>query len=330
MSAFVLGGASLPAWLHLAAIAHQEGPFRRFARLLLGLPSHRRGASGRMALYEGRVSARGRVVRRRVEFVSRQRTERSTTPDGWAQETRYTALEARERTEGGKFEVETDAGPMEVDARDGVVAFARRRWVAHPSRAVYEETLGEGDVVCVGGRAVADGDVRSVAAAGEESLLLYGGSRRDLVLALWAARLRLLAGLGIAVAPIALATHLLPSAALFRVAGSVTDSSHPRASVGDRCDVRWAAFDTGFGQRCRLRVWCGDERLVGDFWTGTVPCSFEPTPTMPSLEVREAEADASGALVRASLARREVVWRDPDRGIVRIALTTRARAALCW
>jgi hypothetical protein len=332
VTVFLAACAVLPA-LHLALVAYQEAPFRRFASLVLGLPafdpSSGSAAEGRMSLAEARVISRGTAVRRRVEFVPTTETAYSTDASGQSHESSSTVLRDREQTRAETFRLEgAGAAPIEVRCRGALVAFARRVWRPHASLAVYEETLSEGETACVAARfAQSEGEI-TAAAQGEESLFVFGGTRAGLARALRHARLRLVLGAGLALLPIALALYAFPFGARFHAVGTVTASSGV-VPMGETCDVRVLAYHAGLAPRCSLRLACGGVELYGGFGLGQMECTFEASALEPALSASDASAFDGDPAVALSLRDGTLSWTD-DQGASLFARLEPATPSAWW
>lgn len=320
--------AAIALW-HAGIVAYEEAPFRRFARLVLGLEAHGEPEVGRMRLFEGRVVSERGALRRTVEFVREPRHRYRQNDSGGTGMHTYYVLAPRETLVAASFDIESGERTVRVVPQGALFAASRRRWIASASPAAYEETVSQGDVVCVGGRPRREDRGLSLAAGGEESLFVFGGSRRDLVRALWVARARPVLVALLAVCPVAMGLHAAPFAARFRVSGTVTESSNA-VPVGARCDVRWLAYHDGFAPRCSLRLSCDGRALYGGLGAGSMACAFAPSPFEPTIEAEDASAEDGDPAVRVSLDARTLEWRDEAGARLRIALADDAHPSLAW
>jgi hypothetical protein len=320
--------AVLPA-IHVGLVAYQEAAFRRFASLVLALPQKGPALDARMVLVEGRVSSSGTVVRRRVEFVPKSETTYSTDKNGHTHESTSTVLRDREHTSAETIVLESTGTPtIEVQVRGALVALAHRAWVPHPSLAVYEETLSHGETVCVAARLEPTQGKLCAAARGDESLFVFGGSRAELVRALWLARLRLVLGGVLVLTPIVLGLYAFPFAARFHATGTVTSSSGA-VPVGESCSVRVLAYHYGEEPRCSLRLACGGVDLYGGFGMGQMDCSFEPDALEPTVSGSDSTAFDGDPAVSVSLRDRTLSFSDESGASVLVRLEP-ARPSLWW
>ena len=280
-------------------------------------------------LVEGRVSSRGTVVRRRVEFIPRTELTYSTDKNGHTHESSSTVLRDREHTSAETLLVDgADEERIEVRVRGALVAMARRTWCPHASLAFYEETLSHGEAVCVAARLERTDGALVAAARGDESLFVFGGSRAELVRALWTARLRLALGGVLVAVPVVLGLFAFPFAARFHATGTVTSSSGV-VPVGEACSVRVLAYHYGEEPRCSLRLACGDVHLYGGFGMGQMACSFEPSAWEPTLSGRDDTAFDGDAAVSVSLPEAALSWSDEGGATVLVRLE-HATPSLWW
>ena len=322
--------AVLPA-IHVAALFLQERAFRRFAALALALPTRGDPGGSRMLLAEGRVETEGTVVRRRVEFVPKTETSWSTDKNGHQHERTSTTIRDREHTSADAFTLVLE-GERRVEVRpsEAHVALSRRRWVPHASLAVYEETLVHRDRACVVARfeTTEDGTLRA-AARGDESLFLFGGSRAELVRALWLARARLALGVLATLAPIALGLYAFPFGARFHATATVTSSSGV-VPVGTECALRVLAHHYGETPRCSVRLSCDEgDAAYGGFGMGQMDCTFTEDALDPSARGEDASAYDGDAAIAFSLPERTLRWND-ESGASFLATLAPSSPSLWW
>jgi hypothetical protein len=318
--------------VHALLLAIQEAPFRRFASRVLGARSDDpRG--GQPVLVEGSVKSSGPALHHTVDFIWRSETTWSTDEHGQQHEHTSNQLFDRAQCDLGKpaFEVDTPNGAITVRADRAHVAFAHRLWEPSHDVSSYVETLAHAEPVCVVGRFESTDEGLVAKANGDESLFIWAGSRRQLVLAQLFARARIAALLALALVPVATGTLLVPFAARFRAEGAITTSNTPALAAGTRCSLSLLAYTNHRAQLCKAQLTCGGTRLYGGWAMGQTTCAFTADSADTTIVGSDDLRDDGDPALRFDLRAQTATWSDhKSNNTVSIQLDRASPALLFW
>ncbi len=318
--------------VHALLLAIQEAPFRRFAARVLGARSDDpRG--GQPVLVEGSVKSSGPALHHTVDFIWRSETTWSTDEHGRQHEHTSNQLFDRAQCDLTKpaFEVDTPNGAVTVRADRAHVAFAHRLWEPSHDVSSYVETLAHAEPVCVVGRFESTDDGLVAKDNGDESLFIWAGSRRQLVLAQLVARARIAALLALALVPVATGTLLVPFAARFRAEGAILTSNAPALPAGTRCSLSLLAYTNHRAQLCKAQLTCGGTRLYGGWAMGQTTCAFAADAADTTIVGSDDLRDDGDPALRFDLRAQSATWSDhKSNDTVTLQLDRATPALLFW